>query len=422
MDNKARARKTTLGAMIMTAFAIGSYVTIPVFILPLIMKLGVGVGEITLIFTFAGIGGLATSFLLGTLVKKIPVKILVSSAGILLAGFFALLGIATNIVVIYVGAVIFGYTTTVGAFGVAQTVITWWNATNVGKKISLVSVAVGVAGMIFPILVGVLLNTMSFTTVSIGVGLISGNAILLCGLFLISEHPSKYGLTAVGAEEAAAQQANQAAASTDKTLSVKQIIATPYFWLIIFALFIMTLASTGFTNNAPTFYTTIGISGTLAATLAGVTSGVAILFSMLFGIMVDKFGPVRSITIYGVLIAIVFVGATFLSGTVGGAIIAVLLGLKTMTGMIGSMTLPRMFGRKEAASVIGFSMVSQNIGAMFGAPFAGFLFDSFGSYNTFFFIAAGMVIIAVLFINLGSGKKAYENVAMLTSQGQKSVS
>ncbi|MBF7096829.1 MFS transporter [Alkalibacter mobilis] len=415
MDNITRARNTTLGAMIMTAFAIGSYVTIPVFILPLIMKLGVGVGEITLVFTFAGIGGLVTSFLLGTLVKKIPVKVLVVSAGILLAGFFVILGTATNIVLIYIGAIVFGYTTTVGGFGIAQTAITWWNAANIGKKLSLVSVGVGIAGMIFPIVVGILLNKMSFQVISIGVGVVSGSIMILCGLFLISDHPSKYDLTAVGAEEASAQQANQAGASTKKSLSVKQIISTQYFWFIIISLFIMTLASTGFTNNAPTFYTTIGISETMAATLAGITSGVAILFSLLFGIMVDKFGPVKSITIYGVLIAIVFVGATFLSGVVGGAIIAVLLGLKTMTGMIGSMTLPRLFGRKEAASVIGYSMVSQNIGAMFGAPFAGFLFDAFGNYNTFFLTAAAMVVVAVIFINLGSGKKAYEKVDQLAA-------
>jgi predicted MFS family arabinose efflux permease len=94
MDNKSRARNTTMGAMLMTAFAIGSYVTIPVFVLPLITKFGVGAGEVTLIFMFAGIGGLVTSLLLGTLMKKIPVKILVVSAGILLALFFVVLGLA----------------------------------------------------------------------------------------------------------------------------------------------------------------------------------------------------------------------------------------------------------------------------------------------------------------------------------------
>jgi predicted MFS family arabinose efflux permease len=123
-------------------------------------------------------------------------------------------------------------------------------------------------------------------------------------------------------------------------------------------------------TNAPTFYTTIGIDKTLSATLSGLTSGVSIILAMLFGVLVDKIGPVKSITIYGVAIALMFATAQFFSGPIGGGIIAVILGLKTMTGMIGSMTLPRLFGSKEAASVIGFSMVASNLGAMFGAPFA----------------------------------------------------
>lgn len=414
MDNKSRARNTTMGAMLMTAFAIGSYVTIPVFVLPLITKFGVGAGEVTLIFMFAGIGGLVTSLLLGTLMKKIPVKILVVSAGILLALFFVVLGLSTSLNVIYVGAIIFGYTTTVGAFGVAQTVINWWNATNVAKKISLVSVAVGISGMVFPILSGVLINIIGFTATSIGIGLIAGSVMVVCGLFLISEHPSKYGMTAIGAEEAAQQAAQaQAEQKPEKYMSVKQIISTPYFWMIIAALFVMTLASTGFTNNAPTFYTTIGIDKTLSATLSGLTSGVSIILAMLFGVLVDKIGPVKSITIYGVAIALMFATAQFFSGPIGGGIIAVILGLKTMTGMIGSMTLPRLFGSKEAASVIGFSMVASNLGAMFGAPFAGFLYDASGDYNTFLVIAAALVLVAVLLINIGSGKKAYEKVESL---------
>ena len=111
-----------------------------------------------------------------------------------------------------------------------------------------------------------------------------------------------------------------------------------------------------------------------------------------------------------------FATAQFFSGPIGGVIIAVVLGLKTMTGMIGSMTLPRLFGSKEAASVIGFSMVASNLGAMFGAPFAGFLYDASGSYNMFLAIAAGLVLLAVLLINFGSGKKAYKKVKLLETE------
>ncbi|MDK2942291.1 MAG: hypothetical protein PWP56_1804 [Acetobacterium sp.] len=48
-----------------------------------------------------------------------------------------------------------------------------------------------------------------------------------------------------------------------------------------------------------------------------------------------------------------------------------------------------------------------------GHPLPGFLYDASGDYNTFLVIAAALVLVAVLLINIGSGKKAYEKVESL---------
>ena len=75
---KNRARNTLLGSILMTILSIGSYISVPVYIVPLMEKLKLGAGQISLLFTFAAIGSLVTSLFMGALVKKFSIKVLVT--------------------------------------------------------------------------------------------------------------------------------------------------------------------------------------------------------------------------------------------------------------------------------------------------------------------------------------------------------
>ena len=123
MDNR-RSQKTLIGAIVMTMFAISSYMVIPLFVRPLMIAFGTGAGDITLIFTFAGSGGLITSLLMGKIFKKVLLKPLVVIAGAALTTFFIVLGTSSSLKLIYLAAVIFGFSTVAGGFATAQTAIT----------------------------------------------------------------------------------------------------------------------------------------------------------------------------------------------------------------------------------------------------------------------------------------------------------
>lgn len=77
-----RARNTVFGAIIMTVFSIGSYMSIPIYIVPLMQKLEVGAGQIALLFTFAAFGSLITSLFMGILVDKFSIKVLTTLGGV----------------------------------------------------------------------------------------------------------------------------------------------------------------------------------------------------------------------------------------------------------------------------------------------------------------------------------------------------
>ncbi|MTI46533.1 MAG: MFS transporter [Firmicutes bacterium] len=409
MEN--RARNTFIGAIIMTICSIGSYMAIPVYIVPLMEKLKVGVGQITLMFTFAAAGSLATSLLMGTLVKKFSIKKLVMIAGILIGSFFIVLGYSNSILIIYALAVLFGFSTIVGGFATAQTEINWWYATGTGKRIGYLSTAVGLGGMVFPVAVAKLIEIFGLRIAASGQGIFIGGIIILIGVFVLSEEPDKYGLKPVGYEEnEELNKKENTSGQTKSSLTIKQIATKPQFWFILISIVLISTASTGFNNNASALYQSKGIDAVKAALLISIMSGVNFITAPLYGILMDKIGYIKATTLYGLIVAGIFFGSTLLYGFVGGVIIAALMAFKTFNSMLGPITLPKLFGRKEAASLVGFTTAAQSVGTMIGAPLAGFMFDATGTYDTWMITGGVLTVITVLLVIIGNRNKGDANI------------
>ena len=174
------------------------------------------------------------------------------------------------------------------------------------------------------------------------------------------------------------------------------ILRSPSFWLVIFAIFLVSCAVTGFTNNASAFYQSIGNNAMSAALCISIYNGVMMAWGIIFGALTDKKGPAVSVTICGLIGAAVLLVGPFLSGFSGAAIIAAVMGSINFSGMLGALCFPRMFGTAEAANLVGFGQAAGAIGPMVGAPLAGFIYDATGSYATFLTIAAVMTIACVV--------------------------
>nr|WP_312577184.1 MFS transporter [Sedimentibacter sp.] len=406
-----RARNTVFGAIIMTVLSIGSYISIPVYIVPLMQKMEVGAGQISLLFTFAAIGSLITSLFMGTLVKKFSVKALTTFGGLLLGGFFIILGFANSIYVLYATAVLFGFSTVVAGFPTAQTEINWWYSKGTGKLIGYLSTAVGVGGMVFPLLMAKLIEALGLNVAAAGQGVVVGVTIMLISLFVVSEHPSKYGLKPVGYEEDKELKISTNNNNTPKVgLNVKQIAVMPQFWMIIISIVLISTASTGFNNNASALYQSKGIDAVQAALLISILSGANFIAAPLYGTLMDKLGYLKATTLFGAVVACIFFGSIALSGFVGGVIIAILMSFKTFNSMMGPITLPKLFGRNEAASLVGFTAAAQSFGAMIGAPIAGFIYDVTGTYNAYMITGGVLTLITVLLVIIGSGDKAVASI------------
>ena len=316
---------------------------------------------------------------------------------------------SNSILIIYGIAILFGFSTVVTGFPAAQTEINWWYVEDVGKLMGYLSTAVGVGGMVFPLLMAKIIDIFGLKIALFSQGTVVSFIIILIGIFVLSEEPDKYGEKPVGYKEDDNIYDN---INIDNKihLGIKQIISTPQFWMIIISIILINISSTGFNNNASALYQSKGIDAVQSALLISIMNGANFIAAPLYGTLQDKIGFLKATTLFGLVVAGIFFTSIFLSGFIGGIIIAVLMSFKTFNSMMGAITLPKLFGRREAASLVGFTSAAQSLGAMIGAPIAGLIFDIAGSYNAFMIIGGVLTLITILLIILGSGEKAIQNI------------
>lgn len=410
----SRARMSLIGSLITCMCQQGTYAAIPVLLVPLSIAFNVTIGEITLLFTFAAAGSFVAALFLGTLLKKLSVKIIGTISGVCLAVFFLLIAFADSIVMLYAGAVVYGIGTVIGGLGLGQTSITWWFVKNRATFVSFLNVAIAIVGLILAPAIAAALESFDVRQVSMIVGVAFGALVIVNALVLMSDHPSKYGLKPYG-WELEGQTASPSEDSGEPVgLSVGQMLKTLPFWLIMIGVCLGTGALTGFTNNASAFYQSIGLDAVTAAMGISIYSVVKLAWNPLFGICVDKKGAAFAVTIFGAVGIVTFLLAgVVLSGMSGMVIMAVLVGSISWVGILAPVSLPSIFGAKEAGSVVGFGQAAGSVGAMLGAPIAGFIYTGFGSYQMFMFVAAAFVAVVILATKVAMSKKSVEKIKAL---------
>ena len=405
MSEKSRAYKAAVGSILAVVLAIGSYGTVPLFLVPLSQSLGVSIGQVSLLFTFAASAGLVASLFFGTILKKLGVKRLACLTGAALATFYVFLFLAKNTVMVYIGAMIYGFSTSTGGYALAQTEITWWFSKGRAKVMSLLNIGVGLVGMVLAPVIASALEALGMRSVALIQGLLTGGLMIVNGLIFLSEHPSAYGLHPLGYVPEEAPAAAAETVQKAQKLTLKQMVTSAPFWLIFLACVLISAASTGFTNNASAFYQSIGLTAVQASFCISLYNAVKLGWSPVFGTLTDKKGPGFATLICGALCAATLFAGPMLTGYAGAITIAVMIGAISFSGMLGALCYPRVFGTKEAANLVGFASAAGSVGAMIGAPIAGFIYDATSSYSTYLAVAAGMIVVGIVFTMLGTSKK-----------------
>jgi MFS family permease len=376
------------GAFI-TCVAFGAMFALPVYLQPMAEETGwtrAGIsGAMTIGFIVAGLAGFAS----GALSDRIGARPIVLVGAVLLGLGLYLASQAPDVLIFQLayGGLLGA---AVGSFGapITATTVGWFNKHR-GLAVSLVSIGVGVAPMVFTPLATILIEANGWRSAMLTIA-IAAPVLIIPAALLIRPAPPE------SPEAAPAAQVPAAAKSTGKS-SGWAALRTPQFAILAGVFFLCCAAHSGPIFHTVSYAMICGASALAAASIYSI-EGLAGLFGrMLFGVAADRLG-VRRVLVAGlVLQAVGIFTYIYASELTHFYLLAVVLGIAYSGVMPLYFVLARdYFSAKVMGTVIGGMGMTSSIGMAFGPVGGGWLYDTFGTYSWLYIASAAIGMAAAV--------------------------
>jgi MFS family permease len=183
-------------------------------------------------------------------------------------------------------------------------------------------------------------------------------------------------------------------------LTASEALRTPAFWLIAFGHGFTSMVILAIMTHLGLLMVDNGYSGQDAGWVVSVYTGVAMVFQLVGGYAGDRMSKRVALAFFtslqaaGVLVLVVAntLPMFYLFGMLFGAGFG---GRNPLTVAIRA----DYFGTGSFGKILGFSTVPMNLLLLIASPFAGWMYDQYGSYNMAFLILAGLNLVgAVCFL------------------------
>ena len=280
-----------------------------------------------------------------------------------------------------------------------ETAITNWFVKKRGVALSVKWVFSGLSGVLTLPLIAWLITTQGWRMTCV----IGGVVMWLVGLplawFCLKQHrPEYYGLLPDGAtaEEETADESKMiekgveyATEVEEVEFTLRQAMKTPTYWLLIAAHAIHGLGTSAFTIHCIPFLTDMGIDPLVAAGFMVIYVGVGIPFRFVGGFLADRIsrGHLRFILAGAYFLQAVGIAIFLLKPSIPMVIVwFVLYGIGNGAPMtVFAALVGRYFGRKAFGSIQGSKMMFMAPFSMAAPIYAGWVYDTTGSYITAFY-------------------------------------
>lgn len=278
---------------------------------------------------------------------------------------------------------------------IASGVVARWFTKRRGTALSVLGSA-SMTGMslLVPVVTWLIL-TQGWRTTYLFIGILVFVVVLPLTLWVIRDSPESMGLVADGGTPA------PGASATIERVSAAEAVQTLAFWQLAGSFFTCGFSMSLLSAHGIPMLTDHGYSPMFASWAMGVLGGSSIGFTVMLGVLSDRFGrrPVLSGIYAG---RILIFSAFFLIRDNPTAIIVVaVLGGITLAGT-GSMTsalTADIWGRFSVSSVFGWIFLVHQAGGALGSWLAGALFESTGGYGAAY-VAACTLLAAAAFVAL----------------------
>ena len=238
------------------------------------------------------------------------------------------------------------------------------------------------------------IESFGFRSVSLGIGVLM---FLIIGPVtkVIRNHPEEYGMRPDGdpPETGIVERESSLAPPGEPNFTVRQALRTPAFWLLTIAQVASSVAIVSLSLHLSPKLTDMGMSLTLAGVVTLAYTATALPAMILSGFVADRLPKPPMIAFLMTLQsgAILLLALNESETTYLPWVFAVFYGI----GFGGRMPLTtairgEYFGRRAFATIMGVSQLPMNLGMIFAPLFAGYMFDTTGSYMVPFTAFAGL--------------------------------
>lgn len=409
---KKRANRTLVGCIINVTIVLATYVTLSLYIPALAEKFNASITEVALLFSFASVFSLASNLALSAILDRAKVRVLILIGDVCFLMFLLFMVIGGSIILLYVGGMLFGLSTSLLTYSTAQPLISWWHAKNTGKKISFLAIGWGLFAVVLSTVASFLLSRIGFESTIIVQLVVFGVLLLISSLFLISEKPSTYGLMPYQHE---AVEGESAGSPAIRGVPFKKCVSTFAFWGIFFCILMMNAVSSGFVNNAAMYLQSCGLDSVKAGVYYSAYNLVLIAWTFGYGALCDKIGTEKASVIYlGIAIAAYALSAIGIVGGTAQALLAVAFfgTVSASVGMIGAVSYGKIFGTRAIGTLICFSMVASSMGA-FITPLTTMSYSNTGSFRLYLIAGSIVLAAALLLFVLATSRKSIEKASNL---------
>ncbi|MSQ22784.1 MAG: MFS transporter [Dehalococcoidia bacterium] len=372
-----------------------------VFFAAILDEFGWSRTEISLALTLQGLEGVGAAPIVGLLIDRVGTRKLMLF-GLTTAGLgLVLLSQTSSLLWFYASFLVVSIGTSTGTGIVSQSLVVRWFQRQRGTATTILLMMPGLGATLIIPLLSLSIDYFGWreTLLVVGIGLW---IVAVPVLLVVRDLPESLGLLPDGETpdggETQLQGATVETHRDERSLTVAEALKLPAFWFLTATFALWNIATSGVQPHLFVALLGIGITKSKAAALTAFLPGISLIGRFGFGVLSDHINKRYLLLATGaaMTVGMAFLAALFLNPSRTWLTIPFLLFYSI--GFGGSIPLRvvisgEYFGRRHFPAIYGTMQSVTAAGGVVGPLFAGWLFDTTGSY--FFAFAVGCALMLV---------------------------
>lgn len=341
-----------------------------------------------------------------------PKWVILSGLGFFIFGLILMTGVNSLWTFYTIWGVIMGLGNSL-AFTIApDKAVTDWFVTKRGRAMSTRFILIAILSAVFLPIITWMIKTQGWRTSCIIWAGVMGITVPFIWVTIKQKRPEDYGLLPDGATNGERTRIDQfplvddgfsnGAGVVEKEYTLRQAMKTPAYWMLVAADASGMIVHSGFNIHCIPFITDMGIDPTIAGSLMAMMIFFAIPSSLVSGLIADRTSRehLRLLLVGAYLFQALGI-ASFLVYSHPVMLYPLLILLGFGNGAVRPLfiiTRGKYFGRKAYGSIEGTSMTFQTPFAILSPIYAGWVYDTTGSYWTAFTLFAFLAAFSALVV------------------------